>query len=45
MDPRFRNRRIIEAPVNTRGLLDKVKAACYFIYMKEYSQPHIITPL
>lgn len=35
VDSRFRHRRIIETPVNTEGLLEKVKAACY-LSMKEY---------
>ncbi|CAB4443822.1 unnamed protein product [Rhizophagus irregularis] len=34
-DSRFRNRRLIEAPVNTAKLLEKVEAACY-LSMKEY---------
>ena len=42
VDPRFRHRRIIETPVNTEGLLEKVKAACY-LSMKEYWDVPTIT--
>jgi len=34
-DPKFRNRRFVEAPIDTANLLEKVKAACY-LSMKEY---------
>jgi hypothetical protein len=34
-DPRFRNRRLVEIPINAENLLEKVKAACY-LSLKEY---------